>query len=235
MDVNILNANIPHTDDINACRTFHTIYTTDADLINDILITIYFFQTHNLFKLNNDHNLLMKCTGLGTNIAPAYANISLDAIETSFFTASLHKTCIYYRYIKEIFQLWPHDNDTLTHFLEHAINIHPKLKFTHEISITTLPFFDVSVEIRLDKIFTIMHRKPTDSNSYLHYTSCHPVHIKDSIINSQFLRCDRMYIANTSEHCKELTTHLLLKAYPIKVIIKQFNKETKLPRTGISK
>ena len=114
-------------------------------------------------------------------------------------------------------------------------NIHQNIKFTHECSKTTLPFLDVSVQIAQNKIFTTLHKKPTDSNSYLHYTSCHPVHIKNSIICSQFLRYKRICTRNTDfiENSKELTTHLLHKAYPIKVIIKQWNKVTKIFRTEI--
>ena len=36
-----------------------------------------------------------------------------------------------------------------------------------------------------------------------------------------------------TEHSKELTTRLLHKAYPIKVITKQSNKVTKIPRTEL--
>ena len=127
----------------------------------------------------------------------------------------------------------PHGNDSLTHFLEHADNIHQNIKFTQECSKTTLPFLDVSVLIAQNKIFTTLHKKPTDSHSYLHYNSCHPVHIKNSIIYSQFLRYKRICTRNTDfiDHSKELTTHLLHKAYPIKVITKQWNKVTKIPRT----
>ena len=71
----------------------------------------------------------------------------------------------------------------------------------------------------------------------IHYTSCHPVHIKDSIIYSLFLRYKRICTRNTDviEHSKGLTTHLLDKAYPIKVIIEQWNKVTKIPRTELLK
>ena len=120
-------------------------------------------------------------------------------------------------------------------YIEHANNIHQNIKFTHERSKTTLPFLDVSVQIAQNKIFTTLHKKPTDSHSYLHYNSCHPVHIKNSIIYSQFLRYKRICTRNKDfiDHSKELTTHLLHKAYPIKVISKQWNKVTKIPRTEL--
>ena len=56
--------------------------------------------------------------------------------------------------------------------------------------------------------------------------------MKNSIIYSQFLRYKRICTRNTDfiDHSNELTTHLLHKAYPIKVITKQWNKVEKIPR-----
>ena len=67
-------------------------------------------------------------------MAPANANIFMDAIERSFLSSSPQKPSIYYRYIDDIFLIWPHGNDSLTHFLEHDNNIHQKIKFTYECS-----------------------------------------------------------------------------------------------------
>ena len=84
MDANSLYAHISHMDGINACRSFHNRRTTDPALINDIPILIDFILTHNLFKFNNYHYVQIKGTAMGTKMAPAYANIYMDAIETSF-------------------------------------------------------------------------------------------------------------------------------------------------------
>ena len=181
--------NVPHTDGINACRSFLHRHTNDPALINGIPILIDFILTHNLF--NNDHYLQIKGTAMRTKMAPAYANIFMDAIET-FFSASPLKPTSYYRYIGDIFLLWQRHINTL---LEHANNTNWNIKFTQECSITTVLFLDFSVQIRHDKILTTLHKKPTDSHGYLHYTTCHPVHIKD-IIYSQFPRYKRICTRN---------------------------------------
>ena len=82
MDVNSLYNNIPHKDAINACRSLLDRLSTDPGLRNNIPILIDFILTHNLIKFNNDHYLQIKGTAMGTKMAPAYANISMDAIET---------------------------------------------------------------------------------------------------------------------------------------------------------
>ena len=76
------------------------------------------------------------------------------------------------------------------------IIISTRISNLHECSQTTLTFLDVSVQIAQKKILITLHKKPTDCHCYLRYTSCHPVHIKDSIIYSQFLRYKRIYTRN---------------------------------------
>ena len=55
------------------------------------------------------------------------------------------------------------------------------------------------------------------------------------MIYSQFLRYKRICTRSTNfiENSNELTTHLLHKAYHIKVITKQWNKVTIIPRTEL--
>ena len=134
MHVNSSYTNIQHIDDINACRSFLDRHTTDPALINDIPISIDFVFTHNTLKFNNDHYSQIIGTAMGTKMAPAYANISMDAFERSFPSSSPLKHSIYYRYIDDIFLIWPHGNVSLTHFLKLANNIHQYIKFTHECS-----------------------------------------------------------------------------------------------------
>ena len=80
MDVNSLYTNIPHTDGVNACRSFLDRHTTDPARMNDNPIFMDFILTHNLFKFNNDHYLQIKSTDMFTKMAPSYANIYVDAI-----------------------------------------------------------------------------------------------------------------------------------------------------------
>ena len=79
MEFSSLYTNIPHTDGISAYRSFLNRHTTDPVLVNYIPILIDFIFTHNLFKFNNDHYLQIEGTAMATNMAPAYANICMDA------------------------------------------------------------------------------------------------------------------------------------------------------------
>ena len=64
---------------------------------------------------------------------------------------------------------------------------------------------------------------------------CYCAKSSDSIICSQFLSYNEICTRNTYfiEHSNELTTHLLPKLAFIKVILKQWSKVTKIPRTEL--
>eukprot|EP00061_Rhincodon_typus_P003086 g19241.t1 len=82
---------------------------------------------------------------------------------------------------------------------------HPNLNFTWTISNTSLSFLDLSVSISGNHLKTDIYFKPTDSHSYLEYTSSHPPSCKNAIPYSQFLclRCicsqDEAFHSQTSQ------------------------------------
>ena len=62
-------------------------------------------------------------------------------------------------------------------------SFHPALKYTWEISDTSLAFLDIKVSIEGDGLCTGVHYKPTDSHSYLLYSSSHPSRIPFLILS----------------------------------------------------
>ena len=134
----------------------------------------------------------------------------------------------------DIFQTWPYCIDTLGTFLENAYRTHPNVSFTHEYSTTAVSFLDVIIKINNGIISTSSYRKNTDNHRYLHYTSCHPTHVKNSMIFSQLLRYKRICSDRKDfiKHSKELVTHFLHIGYPIKVILKQWDKVNKVHRAS---
>ena len=78
-------------------------------------------------------------------------------------------------------------------------------------------------------------QKNTDSHRYLHYTSCHPMHMKKCIIFSQLLRYKRICSDRKDfiKHSKKLVKHFLHIGYPIKVILKQWDKANKVHRSSL--
>ena len=67
---------------------------------------------------------------------------------------------------------------------------------------------------------TSVHYKPTDSHSYLLYSSSHPSHVKNSIPYSQFLRLRRLCSDDSdfSSKSEEMCQFFEKRGYPLSVV-----------------
>ena len=107
------------------------------------------------------------------------------------------------------------------------------VKFTHEFSKSHISFLDVTVSLdNNNKISTDLFVKPTDTHQYLLHTSCHPSHIKKSILFSLALRIRR--ICSTTEKFKQRTNALLeflcKHGHRRQYVQSQINKAFHIPR-----
>ena len=123
---------------------------------------------------------------------PSYANLFADFIEKQFF--SQHPTA-------------PNLNST-------------DLKYTWEISDTSLAFLDIKISIEGNGLCTSVYYKPTDSHSYLLYSSSHPSHVKNSIPFSQFLRLRRLCSDDSdfSEKSETMCQFFDRRSYPVSFV-----------------
>ena len=130
-------------------------------------------------------------TVIGIKIAPPYACIFMDYIETEFLKSQETKPWLWKRFINYIFFIWTDTEENLDTFLEDLNKFHPNLRFTYENSREKMNFLDVLIKIKVGKITTNLFCKPMDGHQYLP-DSCHAEHIKRSIIFSQTLRLKRI-------------------------------------------
>lgn len=85
-----------------------------------------------------------------------------------------------------------------------------------------------------NKIATTLYRKPTATNSLLHFNSFHPDHLKRGIPYGQFLRLKR----NCSEkrdfkkHAIELTDRFRKRDYPQKVVSRAYQRASNMDRSS---
>ena len=101
------------------------------------------------------------------------------------------------RFTDDIFLIWKGSKDSLTAFIEYLNDVVPLIKFTHEISFSSVNFLDTKViKNSMSDINTDVYQKPTDTHPYLHWTSAHPPHLKYSIPYSQALRLRRICSSN---------------------------------------
>ena len=88
------------------------------------------------------------------------------------------------------------------------------------ISDTSLAFPDIKISIEGNGLCTSVYYKPTDSHSYLLYSSSHPSHVKNSIPFSQFLRLRRLCSEDSdfSEKSETMCQFFDKRGYPFSVV-----------------
>ena len=97
---------------------------------------------------------------------------------------------LYGCYIDDCIGATSSTREELTQFITSVNSFHLALKYTWDISDNSLSFLDIKVSVEGNGLCTSVYYKPTDSHSYLLYSSSHPSHVKnsESIAFSQFLR-----------------------------------------------
>ena len=122
---------------------------------------------------------------MGTKMGPSYATLCVGYNE--------HQFCNQYHYIEDCIGATPSSREELNQSITAVNSFHRALKYTSwEISDTSLALLDIKVSIKGNALCTSVHYKPTDSHSYLLYSSSHTSQVKNSIPYSQFLRLRRL-------------------------------------------
>ena len=87
-------------------------------------------------------------TATEKEMAPTYANIFMHYAENTFLSSFNLQSTAYFRYIDDIFLIWPHGIDNLETFPENADRTLSYIGFTHEFSHTSVLFLDVVIKIK---------------------------------------------------------------------------------------
>ena len=246
-DVESLYSNISHTLGIEAISYWidkykHEIPTRfSKDFIID---SLRFILENNTFQFNNEFYRQTKGTAMGTKVAPTYAtltigyleNILYEKVKDNFGTEfSDQFQNLWKRFLDDCFIPWSkskEDIDTLHNILN---NLNEHLKFTIDSSDHQLPFLDCMVIKNGNLIETDIFYKPTDSKTYLLFTSCHPKHTKVSIPFSLARRL-RTIISNEDTfdiRAQELEEYLIKQKYPKTLIQAGIQKAKSLHRTNL--
>ncbi|CAJ0937921.1 unnamed protein product [Ranitomeya imitator] len=227
LDVCSLYTSIQHTKGIEATRHLLCQSSLSEDAIEFCLdlLTLVLYENYFLFE---DTFYIQKCgTAMGSNVAPAYANAFMNHFETiHVFTDSLflQNVACYHRYIDDIFLIWTGTTDTLLSFHSYLNSILPELQFTIHHNTHSVPFLDTMVlKDSNGNLSTDIYCKPTDCNSLLLYTSCHPRSLKDSLPRSQFNRVARIVSdpITLSDRLDDMTSKFKARHYPAKLLIEE--------------
>ena len=119
------------------------------------------FLTLNCFSFAVNYYKQINGVAMATRMGPSYANLFVGYAEHQVFNQyNGPKPELYGRYVDVS------SREELHQFITSDNCFHPALKYTWEISETSLPFLDIKVSISGNVICISVHYKPTDSHSY---------------------------------------------------------------------
>ena len=115
LDVTSLYINIPHNEGIKACRTALETREAQQPPTNDLTKLIEMILLRNNFIFGEDHCLQLHGMALGTKMDPLYANlfINVGRLETHLLKVAAKKPTVWWRYINDVFIIWPHGEGCL--------------------------------------------------------------------------------------------------------------------------
>ncbi|GFS12953.1 hypothetical protein ElyMa_004871800 [Elysia marginata] len=171
---------------------------------------------------------------MGTKMGPSYACLFVGYLEWQMVNRYQGPTPeFYYRYIDDGIGISTMPLDDLKNYIDFVKTFHPSISFTSEISTSTVNFLHIKISIRDRFLHSSVYYKPTDSHTYLTYTSSHPHSCKRSIPFSQMLRLRRLcqdYI-DFREQCLSMRDFFVSCGYPLEVLDDACNRVSKISRT----
>ena len=235
MDVTSLYTSIPHSDGLIAVKHFlrlssYKINATTILRLTELVLTL------NSFQFGDDHYHQTRGVAMGTRMGPSYTCLFMGHIEEQIFSRYPGPLPdLFKRFIDDCFGVSTLPKTELQDFIQYVSNFHPSLKFTHVISETSLPFLDINVILQpgFNTISTSVHYKPTDSHSYLLFSSSHPKATKESIPFSQFLRLRRLCSQDEDfiKKTKDMSQFFMARGYPLTLIQQELERAMSVPRS----
>ena len=233
MDVKSLYTVIPHNEGLLALKHFFDRRTTTEPSTSTLLRLAELVLTLNCFSFDDQYFKQTNGVAMGTRMGPSYANLFVGHIEELIFTQYTGpKPDFFGRYIDDCIGITSCTRSELDSFILFVDSFHPSLQFTWEISDTSVAFLDISVSISGNRLSTSVYYKPTDSHSYLSYSSSHPKHTLDSIPYSQFLRLRRLCSDDVdfADKCQDMCSFFLNRNYPHDVVSRALAKVSDVSR-----
>ena len=104
-------------------------------LPKDIMQTLFDIVLKcNVFSFHTHIYQQVQGTAMGTKMAPSYANLFMDSLESSFLKDEPLQPALWKRYIDDILCVWTDSRESLEAFLHRLNSCHPTIHFTWTVS-----------------------------------------------------------------------------------------------------
>ena len=235
MDVKCLYTVIPHHDSLKALKFFFDKRPNQEPSTTVLIRLAELVLTLNNFSFDGEHYQQISGVAMGTKMGPNYANLFVGFVENQIFEQYTDPVPDFFgRFIDDCLGTASCSYAELESFIHFVNNFHPALKFTWEISETSVSFLDILISINGSRLTTSVFYKPTDSHSYLLFSSSHPNHTKRSIPFSQFLRLRRICSEDEDFQTKscEMRNFFVQRGYPTSLLDTAFSRASSIPRSN---
>jgi len=218
--VESLYTNIDNKDGLQAVREILLEYPDPSRPDEEFLELLEICLENNDFQFNGRWFLQLWGTSMGKRFAPKYANIFLAHFEKKALAKCPNLPQAYFRFLDDLFLLWPHSLEAFYQFLEIFNSQHRTIKFKATINQQEINFLDVTVFkgprfLESGILDTKVYFKPTDTHELLHKSSYHPRHTFKGVLKSQIIRF-RKICNNDSDFekaCDLLFSNLIRRGY----------------------
>ena len=233
MDVKKLYPSIPRSDGIEACRLALNSRRDPSIPTEEVLEMIELVLDNNNFNLTPDSQYIQTDgTAIGSRLGRNYACTFMGQWEECLLKETSPKPLVYFRFIDDIFGIWLHGADELRMFHDRANKIHSKIQVDLRMSPMEIEFLDVIVKLEKGVLTTDLFEKPTDSKSYLHFHSDHPIHTKKAVPFGLGQRMRRICSSDDDyrRHRDNLKARLIERKYPASFVERELKKADRVNR-----
>lgn len=189
---------------------------------NYILELLEISMRNNDFEFNNNFYLQIMGCAMGKRFAPGLANLYLLDFDKAAMNDFYIKPILFFRFLDDIFFLWPGDTDSLKRYETFLNSQIPDITVKLEHNNFEIPFLDTLIYKYNNKLQTKTFFKQTDTHQLLHTNSFHAKHTFLGLIKSQLIRFKRLS-SNRDTYdatCKILFAVLVKRGYTLSTMRK---------------
>ena len=158
MDITSLYTVIPNNEGLLALKYFFDQRTVKEPSTDTLLRVAELVLTLNCFTFSGEIFKQINGVAMGTKMGPNYANLFVGYVEEQIFNQfDGPKPELFGRYIDDCLGATSCTKEELERFIGFVNSFHPALKFTWEISETSVTFLDINISVRDNKLATSVH------------------------------------------------------------------------------
>ena len=149
MDITSLYTVIPNGEGLLALKHIFDLRAVKESSSETLLRLAELVLTLNCFSFADNYFKQISGVVMGTKMGPSYASLFVGYVEHQFFNQyNGPKPELYFRYIDDCIGATSSTREDLNQFVTAVNSFHPALKYTWEISDTSLAFLNIKVSIK---------------------------------------------------------------------------------------